>query len=190
MGSSYCSSSSLANLMETLQITSHSEDNSIIECLQLSEIHGFLITTARLVTNLTTCGIVLLDFDTAHVHQGTKYPTLWHPAFSSSGPHTSDVVGGWQCCRYLSRRLLFLMLRSVPSKENCTLNCLSCGSAKILHPYILCISFPQAEQQLRTQLQGESLNQKFLLWRLQHTTRKVFEKPTYASLWRAKYFVW
>lgn len=57
--------------METFLIINHSEDNSIIECLQFNESHSFLITAARLVPSLIMYVVVLFDFNTVHVGQGT-----------------------------------------------------------------------------------------------------------------------
>jgi len=46
--------------METFLIINHSKDNSIAECLQFSESHGFSVTAARLVPRLFMHVAVLL----------------------------------------------------------------------------------------------------------------------------------
>lgn len=48
---------------------------------------------------------------------------------------TRDVVGCWHCCWHLSRRLLFLLLRSLQPKENCTPSYLPRSDATSVAPF-------------------------------------------------------
>lgn len=48
---------------------------------------------------------------------------------------TWDVVVCWHCCWHLSRRLLFLLLRSVQSKENCRPSYLPRSDATSVAPF-------------------------------------------------------